>query len=77
MDFKIFGKITEIETIAEGSRIRILPVLRRKFGAGRWRKLKGTAQVILENGEHRMAEVHWFEAHGIGKRLMRIKYFLD
>ena len=24
-----------------------------------------------------MAEVHWFEAHGIGKRKMRIKRFLD
>lgn len=77
MKFKVIGKITDIEIIAIGSKIRILPFLRRKFGDGRWRKLKGTAQVQLSDGTTRIAEIHWFEAHGIGKRSMRIKYYLD
>lgn len=77
MSFEIVGKITEIETIAFGSGIRILPVLRRRFGRGRWRKLKGIAQVRLSDGTIRLAEVHWFEAHGIGKRFMRVKRYLD
>ncbi len=55
----------------------MLPVLRRRFGKGRWRKLKGVAQVRLADGTIRLAEVHWFEAHGIGKRFMRIKRYLD
>lgn len=68
MDFEIFGKISDIEIIAVGSRIRILPFLQQEFGRGRWRKLKGVAEVKLSNGEIRLAEVHWFEAHGIGKK---------
>lgn len=67
----------DIEIIAVGSSIRILPILRRRFGKGRWRKLKGMAQVRLYDGTIRLAEVHWFEAHGIGKRFMRIKHYLD
>jgi hypothetical protein len=77
MNFEVIGKITEIETIAIGTNIRLLPVLRKRFGRGRWRKLKGIAQVRLHNGTIRLAEIHWFEAHGIGKRLMRIKHYLD
>lgn len=77
MSFEVIGKITDIETIAVGSSIRMLPVLRRRFGKARWRKLKGTAQVRLLDGTIRLAEVHWFEAHGVGKRLMRIKRYLD
>ncbi len=77
MNFEIIGKITDVETIAVGSSIRILSVLRRRFGKGRWRKLKGVAQVQLRDGTIRLAEVHWFEAHGIGKRFMRIKRYLD
>jgi hypothetical protein len=77
MNFEIIGKISEVETIAAGSGIRILPVLRRRFGQGRWRKLKGVAQVRLRDGTIRLAEIHWFEAHGIGKKLMRIKRYLD
>ena len=77
MNFEIVGKITDIETIAVGSSIRILPVLRRRFGKGRWRKLKGIAQVRLYDGTIRLAEVHWFEAHGLGKGFMRIKRYLD
>ena len=77
MHFEIVGKITNIETIAVGSNIRILPLLRKRYGKGRWRKLKGIATVRLLDGTIRPAEVHWFEAHGIGKRKMRIKRFVD
>ena len=77
MHFEIVGQITDIEIIAVGSSIRVLPMLRKQYGSGRWRKLKGIATVRLADGTMRLAEVHWFEAHGIGKRKMRIKYFLD
>lgn len=77
MHFEIIGSITDVETIAVGSSIRILPVLCKQYGSGHWRKLKGIATVRLADGTMRPAEVHWFEAHGIGKRKMRIKRFLD
>jgi len=77
MHFEIVGRITEIEIIAVGPSIRILGVLRKRYGRGRWRKLKGVATVRLSDGRIRLAEVHWFEAHGIGKRKMRIKRYLD
>jgi hypothetical protein len=77
MSFEIVGDITEIETIAVNRGIRILSVLRRRFGNARWRKRKGRANVRLADGSLRHAEIHWFEAHGIGRKLMRIKRFLD
>ena len=77
MHFEIIGKIIETETIAAGNGIRILPLLRKRFGSGRWRKIKGIATVRLLDRTLRRAEVHWFEAHGIGKKEMRIKRFLD
>jgi len=77
MHFEIIGDITDIESIAIGTSIRILPLLRKRYGRGRWRKLKGKAMVRLADGTIRRAELHWFEAHGIGKRKMRIKRFLD
>jgi hypothetical protein len=75
--FEIVGEIEEIETIAVGGRIRDIMRLRRKFGPGRWRKLKGVARVRLANSITRRAEVHWYEAHGIGRKKMKIKRFLD
>ena len=75
--FEIIGQIDAIETIAIGSAIREIRLLREQFGLGRWRKLKGIAQVKLTNDKIRLAEVHWYEAHGIGKRKMKIKTFLD
>ena len=51
--------------------------LRRQFGVGRWRKLKGVVRVRLASGTVRLAEVHWYEAHGIGRRKMKVKRFLD
>jgi hypothetical protein len=77
MNFEIIGEITAVETIAVSGSIRILPVLRRRFGQARWRKRKGVATVRLADGTIRQAEIHWFEAHGIGRRLIRIKRFLD
>ena len=77
MHFEIIGAIKGIETIAVGGGIRVLPLLRKRFGSGRWRKLKGIATVRLYDHTIRHAEIHWFEAHGIGKKKMRIKRFLD
>ncbi|PSF38716.1 hypothetical protein C7H19_04195 [Aphanothece hegewaldii CCALA 016] len=77
MNFEIIGEISNIEVIAVGNSIRILPLLKVEYGQGRWRKLKGIATIRLNNEEIRLAEVHWFEAHSIGKRKMRIKRFLD
>ncbi len=77
MYFEIVGEIRNIETIAVGGRIRDIMRLRNQFGSGRWRKLKGVAAVRLSGGRTRMAEVHGYEAHGIGKRKMKIKRFLD
>jgi hypothetical protein len=77
MNFEIVGDITEVETIAISGSIRILPMLRRRFGPARWRKRKGFTTVRLADGTLRRAEIHWFEAHEIGRRLMRIKRLLD
>ena len=74
MDFEIIGKITDIETIAAGSGIRERARLQKRYGKGRWRKLKGIAQVRLPNGSIRLAEVHWYESHGIGKKEFKIKF---
>ena len=75
--FSIIGEVSNIETIAISSSIREISNLRKQFGRGRWRKLKGIAQVKLQNGRIRLAELHWYEAHSIGKRKMKIKTFLD
>jgi hypothetical protein len=77
MNFEVVGEISDVETIAAGSGIRDLTRLRRVYGRGRWRKLKGVAQVQLGNGRIRLAELHWYEAHGIGKREMKRKRYLD
>lgn len=77
MYFEIIGKITDSEIIARGRAIGELARLRRKYGPGRWRKLKGRATIRLENGSIRSAEIHWYEAHGIGRKRFKIKRFLD
>ncbi len=77
MDFEIVGDITTVETIAAGSGIRDLRRLRRNYGRGRWRKMKGIARVRLPNGRVRLAERHWYEAHGIGKKEIKRKHYLD
>ena len=78
MDFAIVGEITDIETIAVGKGVRDRRRLRKEHGVGRWRKLKGIASVRLASGRIRLAEVHWYEAHGIGRREFKLKLpFLD
>jgi hypothetical protein len=77
MDFEIVGEISEVETIAVGNSIREIARLRRAYGSGRWRKLKGVARVQLRNGRIRLAELHWYEAHGMGKREFKRKRYLD
>lgn len=77
MYFELIESIEYIETIAVGGRIRDVMRLRKQYGPGRWRKLKGTATVRLEDGSLRIAELHWYEAHGVGRRKMKIKQFLD
>lgn len=76
MDFEIFGPIEDVETIAAGSGIREQARLRKYYGRGRWRKRKGVADVHLESGEIVRAEIHWYEASGIGRREFKIKRFL-
>jgi len=75
--FEIVDEIQGIEIIAIGSSIRDLAYLQKMHGHGRWRKLNGFAQVRLPNGAIRHVELHWYEAHGIGKRDIKIKRYLD
>lgn len=77
MGFEIIGAIENIETIAIGGQIREIQRLRKQYGSGRWRKLKGIAYIHLTTGNVRRAELHWYEAHGIGRRKIKIKRFLD
>ncbi len=79
MDFEIIGDdITDIEAIAVGRGIRTRARLQKQYGKGKWRKLKGVAQVRLPDDTIRLAEIHWYEAHGIGKREFKLKLpFLD
>jgi hypothetical protein len=75
--FEIIGPISGIKVIAVNRKIRELRNLRKMFGAGRWRKLKGFAVAKFENGMSFRVELHWYEAHGIGKRKMKIKQLLE
>lgn len=78
MDFQVIGKVTDVEVIAVGRGVRDLRRLRRAYGKARWRKMKGRARVKLRDGTIRQAEVHWYEAHGIGKKECKLKLpFLD
>jgi hypothetical protein len=78
MDFELVSEITQVKTIATGTGVRDRARLRKWYGGARWRKVKGVAQVRLPNGRIRMAEIHWYEAHRIGKREFKLKLpFLD
>ena len=77
MYFEIVGDIAHAETFASGSSIREIARLRKLYGRGRWRKRKGVARVRLEGGAIRLAEVHWYEPHGIGRREFKIKRYID
>jgi len=74
--FEILGKIEKIETIAVGKSIRQLKRLEKAYGKGKWRKLKGIAKIKLKDGQSCIAEIHWYEAHGIGKKEFKIKRIL-
>lgn len=75
--FEILSEITEIEPIAVGSSIRDLRRLEKRYGKGRWRKMKGVALIRRADGSVRMAELHWYEAHGIGKKEFKRKRYVD
>ena len=77
MKFEIVGQIEAVEIVAVGTSIRDLAYLQKMHGSGRRRKLKGTAQVRLPNGKIRRVELHWYEAHGIGRKDVKIKRYLD
>ncbi len=76
-NFKLVSQIRDTETIAVGRGIRELALLNRRYGKGNWRKLKGVAEVELDDGTIQTAEIHWYEAHGIGKRKMKIKFVFE
>lgn len=75
--FELISNIENIETIAVGNAIRDIARLRKMYGKGRWRKLKGVGRVRLPDGFECEAELHWYEAHGIGKREMKVKQLFD
>jgi hypothetical protein len=77
MFFEIIDNVENIETVAVGGRIGDIMRIRKQYGPGRWRKLKGIAKVRLQNGKICHAEDHWYEAHGIGRKKMKIKHLLD
>lgn len=77
MNFKIVGRINEIETIAVENSIGEIERLRKMYGSARWRKLKGLATIQLPDGTICKAEIHWYQAHGIGKRETKIKRILE
>jgi hypothetical protein len=74
--FRIVGEISQIETIASASGIREIGRLRKLYGRGRWRKRKGVARVQLTDGTTQLAELHWYEASGIGRKEFKIKELL-
>ena len=77
MKFKILSEIGNIELISAGNAIREIRRLRKFYGGKRWRKLKGTGYIKLENGKILKAEIHWYEAHGIGKKEIKIKRLIE
>lgn len=76
MNFEILGKISSIEIIAAGKSVREYKRLMKFYGSGRWRKLKGISSIKLHDGTIHLAELHWYEAHGIGKKEIKIKRIL-
>jgi hypothetical protein len=75
--FRLIGQLESVETIAEGSAIRDLHRLNRTYGRAYWRKRKGIGMIELENGSIRRAELHWYEAHGLGRKELKFKHYVD
>jgi hypothetical protein len=76
MFFKVIGQISDIEIIATGKAIRELRRLRKHYSGRRWRKMKGVAKIELPDGTICLAELHWYEAHGVGSKEIKIKRIL-
>jgi len=77
MNFNIISQIEDVETIAKGQGIRILSLLEKAYGPGSWRKMKGIATIQFSNGVSVRAEIHWYEAHGIGRKDFKIKRIIS
>lgn len=77
MSFEIVSEITDVQVIAIGNAIRDVARLKKQYGNARWRKLKGIALVRLSNGRIRRSEIHWYEAHGVGRKEFKRKRYLD
>ena len=77
MKIELLEEIRSIQTIAVGTSIREHKRLRKAYGTARWRKLKGVASIKLPDGTIHMAELHWYEAHGIGRKEINIKRLLE
>ena len=73
MYFELISNITGTETFATGRGIRELPRLKKLYGSGKWRKRKGYASIRLADGSEHEAELHWYEATGIGQKELKIK----
>ena len=77
MEYRLLEGPSQVEVVAKGRAIREIKLLRQRFGDRDWRKLKGVATVGLPSGRVRRAEVHWYECHGVGRRMMKIKKLLE
>ena len=77
VNFEIIGAIRETELVAKGHRLQAQAYLRKIHGKGRWRKLKGFATICFNDGITREVELHWYEAHGFGKKDIKIKRYVD
>jgi len=77
MEFEIVSELMNAETFASGRRIRNLKLLTRKYGFAKWRKRKAVALIRLKDGSECLAELHWYEATGIGRKEMKIKWLLS
>lgn len=75
MKFELLSPIEQTAVIAQGPSLRVRALLIKAYGPGRCRKLKGVVTVRLANGQVRRVELHWYEAHGVGKRDMKIKRY--
>ena len=77
MFFEILGEVVDVETIAAGRGIRELNRLQKRYGKANWRKMKGVCEIRLGGGLVVNAELHWYEAHGLGRREFKVKRLLD
>lgn len=62
---RLVSDISDVEVIAIGKSIREHNRLRKMYGPGQ-----------ISDGTAHLAELHWYEAHGIGKKEIKIKRIL-